>query len=157
MTTPVKSLRTRLQAVQDDITPVLKESTNPHFRSKFADIQSILDMLRPLLQRHGVTVLQPLSTGADGTPALRTIVTCDTGETIEGVLPIPANADPQKLGGWITYMRRYSLQAFFVLPTADLDAEDVLRPTGGGNVFKPGSGATSVSTSSTKQWQKGGK
>jgi len=143
MTNEIRSLRQRLQSVQDEITPVNKDSVNPHFKSKFADINSILEMLRPILRKHGVTVLQPLTNMENGKPAIRTIVTCETGEMIEGTLPIPENADPQKLGGWITYMRRYSLQSFFVLGAEDLDAEEILRPV------------VKTPTAAPRDWKKG--
>ena len=156
MTTTPKSLMQRMVDLQAELPAVKKDMKNPYFKSKYADINSFIDVLRPLLVKHGLVVLQPL-THVNGRPAIMTIISCETGERIEGTFPIDDNTDPQKIGGWITYVRRYSLQSMFCMAAEDNDAEDVLRPTGGGNVFKPGSGATSVSTSSTKQWQKGGK
>lgn len=119
----------RIQFIQSDVTAVAKDSTNPHFRSKYADINSFIEMLKPLLTKHNVVVLQPLKVVESGGTILQTIITCETGEREVSEIFIPANADPQKLGAWITYMRRYSLQSMFMLGADDLDAEDAVRPT----------------------------
>lgn len=148
----VLTLRQRIQNVQDDIGPVLKDCTNPFHKSKYANINSVIELLRPLMKQHGLIVLQPL-THINGRPAIKTVLTCDTGETIESEFPISDNPDPQKTGGWITYMRRYSLISLFCLESVDDDAESILRPTNGGG-FKPSKSSDGASGAGTRTWKK---
>lgn len=153
MTAPVKSLTQRLQLIQDEIEVVKKDMKNPYFKSKYADINSFIGVLKPLLKLHQVVVLQPL-TNIGGRPAIHTIVTCETGERFESIVPIDDNADPQKIGSWITYVRRYAIQSFFFLQADDQDAEDILRPSTPTYSGKPATGAAGFAPAKT--WNKGG-
>ena len=129
----------RIHKVQSELTAVMKDSVNPHFRSHYADINGFIAALRPLLTKYGVVVLQPLRVCEAGGTVLQTIITCETGEREVSEIYIPANSDPQKLGAWITYMRRYSLQSLFVMEASDDDAESAVRPT---TTTKPAAPAT---------------
>jgi hypothetical protein len=132
----------RLALVQAELPTVKKDMNNPFFKSKYADINSFIEAIRPVCAKYGVVVLQPL-THIEGRPAVKTILSCETGEVIESVMPIDDNKDPQKVGGLITYVRRYALQSMFCMQASDDDAESVVRPThnsGGGGA---------------RQWNKG--
>jgi hypothetical protein len=111
----------------------VKDCTNPHFKSKYADINSYIDMLRPLLRKHGLIVLQPIVKLDDSSTGVgvKTVLTCETGETFESFAPIPCDDNPQRVGSYITYMRRYCIQSLFFLSADDDDGEAVVRPVGG--------------------------
>ena len=98
---------------------VKKEKENPYFKSKYADINMILELLYPQLEKEGLTLSQPLTT-IDGKPAIKTIIT-DGTEKIEEITLIPDLQDAQKMGSVITYFRRYSLVSMFGLMTEEDD------------------------------------
>ena len=118
------SLYSKIFDLQQEIGPIKKTEENPFFKSSYFDINMLIDDLKPLLKKHGLTALQPLS-NLNGKPALRTIVADkDTAEAIEDITPLPENIDPQKAGGGITYFRRYALTSFFLLGAEDDDGND---------------------------------
>lgn len=101
-----------LNAFQAELVTVAKDADNPFFRSKYADLASIMKATQPVLTKHGLAVVQLPSTTADGKPALTTIVMHTSGDSIESTVPlILAKQDPQGLGSAITYMRRYAYAA----------------------------------------------
>ena len=134
-------LMARIQLVQGDVEAVKKDSTNPHFRSKYADINSYIAMLHPLLKLHKLIILQPVVYEGE-TFGVKTVLTCETGERFESFMPVPLDDNPQKVGSWITYARRYSIQALFFLSAEDDDAETVVRST------------TVTTNGGPKQWNK---
>jgi hypothetical protein len=88
---------------------VEKTETNPHFKSKFANLEGHWEMLRQPMTRLGLSVVQLPSTILDK-PALTTIIMHASGQFIEAtaLMVISAN-DPQKQVAAITYMRRAAL------------------------------------------------
>lgn len=118
----MKQIMTKLLNIQKEINPIVKDSTNPFFKSKYFDINKLLETIKPILHSHEVVLLQPL-TAIDQFFAIKTIL-YDTisGESIEEVTPMPNNPDPQKMGSTITYFRRYSLQSLLGLQSDDDDA-----------------------------------
>jgi hypothetical protein len=98
---------------------IKKEKDNPYFKSKYADINNILELLFPLLEKEGLTISQPL-TNMDGKPALKTIIASDS-EVLESTVPLPELQEAQKMGSAITYYRRYALVSVFGLATEEDD------------------------------------
>ncbi len=133
--TITKNLVERLIDIQRETPSVKKEADNPYFKSKYANLNSFIEAIMPLLIKHKVLCLQPMATLPDGTPIIKTILTCETGETIESSMPMAKLTDPQKLGAFVTYCRRYSLQALLLLPAVDDDAESFYDR--GGNQAAP--------------------
>ena len=114
-----KTLEQRISNVQNGIGKLSKDKENPFFKSKYLDINQLIEQLLPLLEKEGLTVTQPLS-NIEGRTALVTRVT-DGEDTDDYIVPLPENSDPQKMGSAITYFRRYALQSFFLLQTEDDD------------------------------------
>lgn len=113
----------KILKIQSEIGVLVKTETNPFFKSKYMDINGLLEQLLPLLEKHGLLVMQPLQ-NIDGKPALKTIVidTKEGKELLQGTMPLPDLQDPQKMGSAITYYRRYALQSLFLLRAEDDDA-----------------------------------
>jgi len=114
-----------LAAAQREIGVAHKDATNPHFRSKYADLQAIDEACRPALSKHGIAIAQ--GTGyADGFVFVTTrLLHADTGEWIESTLHIaPGKHDAQGVGSAITYARRFGLSALAAVPAGiDDDGE----------------------------------
>jgi len=119
----------KLLEVQKKIGAISKDSTNPFFKSKYFDINKLLDVVKPILNEQGLILMQPL-TNIDGNPAIcTTIIDAETSKNLEFVMPITANPDPQKMGSAITYYRRYSLQSLLGLQAEDDDGNKASKPT----------------------------
>jgi hypothetical protein len=100
-----------LAKMQGEVENATKSSTNPHFRSKYADLAEVLNTVRPVLAAHGLSVIQ--SPSFDGAVChVTTTIAHSSGGYISGTIScIPAKMDGQGIGAATTYLRRYSLAA----------------------------------------------
>ena len=110
----------KILKIQTEIGAISKDKKNPFFKSSYFDVNQILEHLLPLLEKHEVVVMQPL-TNVNGVPAIKTLVFVDDKEVINDTIVLPANPDAQKMGSAITYYRRYALQSLFLLQAEDDD------------------------------------
>ena len=116
-----KTIDKKLLEAQMKIASIKKGKVNPFFKSKYADINSYIEEVKPILNECGLIILQPL-TIRDGKIALKTvIIDSDSKEEIKSVVPLPENPDPQKMGAVITYFRRYAIQSMLFLQATDDD------------------------------------
>tara|TARA_R110000822_G_C15281739_1_gene490239 strand:+ start:905 stop:1462 length:558 start_codon:yes stop_codon:yes gene_type:complete len=121
----IKAIGEALLTAQKAIKFAVKDSTNPHFKSKYANINSVIDAIKPALNDSGIVFLQMPSPSDDGKLHLTTrLIHSASGEWIEdtAVCPLQKN-DPQGLGSAISYLRRYSLSCFVGLYADDDDGE----------------------------------
>jgi hypothetical protein len=103
------NLATALIAAKLKFKPILKTKTNPHYKSKYACLDSILEAISEALATSGLLLIQPTEID-NGTPVLKTIlIHASTGDRFESILPLPVLTDPQKLGSALTYYRRYGI------------------------------------------------
>ena len=107
-----KLIATSFVKAQKEFGPALKSSTNPHFKSKYADLSACVEAVIDALNNNGIGMMQKLYENATGV-SVETIFLHESGETLEcGVLHVPASKqDPQGYGSALTYARRYSLMA----------------------------------------------
>lgn len=110
----------KILKIQSEIGALSKTETNPFFKSKYFDINSLIAQLQPLLEKYGITVIQPLSE-IGGKPGLDTKVYDGDEQIVFSTIPLPDFQDPQKMGSAITYYRRYALQSLFLLQAEDDD------------------------------------
>lgn len=118
-----KGLYSALAAAQADMGPALKDSTNPAFKSKYADLASVMTACLPALNAHGIAVIQPPYQDEDGQRFVKTVfVHGETGETAECAVPlIVAKNDMQGYGSAVTYARRYGLMSMAGIAPEDDD------------------------------------
>lgn len=126
----ITKLMGALLTVQGQVEGVAKDSTNPHFRAKYASLEAVHEALRGPLQEAGLVVMQAPGEFMDGTLALTTFIAhAESGEWIKSTLQIPVGKqDPQGAGSALSYAERYSLMALFCLPAVDDDGEAAQRP-----------------------------
>jgi hypothetical protein len=117
----VSKLFAALVAAQAEMRNPPKDSVNPHFKSRFADLATVLDTVKPVLAKFKLGVVQ-LPCEVDGVgPALSTMLIHESGEYVRSTIGLrPIKADPQSTGAALTYARRYGLQAVLGI-TADDD------------------------------------
>lgn len=120
----INELAAALVSFQYELTGAKKDSANPYFKSRYADLESCLSALKEPLHKHGLAVVQTSKLTNNG-PVLITTLMHKSGQWIEGELPLSAakQNDPQAQGSAITYARRYALAAITGLVQIDDDAE----------------------------------
>ena len=119
----IAALAAALSKAQASITGALKDSANPFFKSKYADLASCWDACRKPLTDNGLAVIQTIKAG-EGRAVLVTTLCHASGEWIKSYCPILTKDDsPQGQGSGITYARRYALAAMVGLAQIDDDAE----------------------------------
>jgi hypothetical protein len=121
-TDPVSQLEAALASALPLLEGAKKNSTNPHFKNKYADLGAVIEAIRPMAEQ-GVWFRQVLHEGAEGV-TVETLYT-GFGATISaGTLFMPAGKrDAQGFGSALTYARRYALQTAFGLSAEDDDGQ----------------------------------
>lgn len=110
-----------MAAAFPEIEGAVKDSNNPHFKSKYADLSSVVEAIKPALAKHKLFFVQ-MTHDQQGGVCVETIVGHEGGEQFSfGKLFVPAGKnDAQGYGSALTYARRYSLMtAFGVCPEDD--------------------------------------
>lgn len=137
-----KTLRQRLLAFQGEVAAITKDSDNPFFNSKYFDVNKVLEIVKPLLTKHGILLMQHLDTQLTGsgdpyTVLRTTLLNVDDGDAIQSAVPITLPADPQKAGSTCTYYRRYALVTILALQgEIDDDGNAASGKTGGATKSK---------------------
>lgn len=124
----IGQLAAALAAAQGSLEDAAKDSTNPHFRSKYADLASIREAVRDPLSKNGLAYTQLLGF-EDGKATCTTVLMHKSGEYIGSTLAIPvAQANAQTIGSAQTYARRYSLMAIVgIAPSEDDDGNGAVQ------------------------------
>ncbi len=133
----IAALAAALVKAQSAMGGAKKDSTNPHFKTAYADLASVWDACRAPLANAGLSVVQLVSSDATqgiphcGHAIIETILAHSSGEWVSSTLAVPlTKSDAQGLGSAITYGRRYALAAIVGVCPADDDGEAaVARPT----------------------------
>ena len=108
----MQKIATALVKAQKAFGPALKSSTNPHFKSRYADLAACVEAVIAGLNDNGIALIQKCYDCANGV-MVETMFVHESGEMLEcGILHVPASKqDPQGYGSALTYARRYSLMA----------------------------------------------
>lgn len=116
-------LFTALSIAQGEIENATKGSLNPHFKSKYADLAEILNTVRPVFSKHGLSVMQ--STEFDGSMvSVTTVIAVKTGGYVTSTAScVPAKSDAQGVGSSTTYLRRYSMASMSGIAQEDDDGQ----------------------------------
>lgn len=122
-----------LVKAQREFAPVLKDAVNPHFKSRYASLDGVIDAVRAALNRNGIALVQRCEGGyRDGAGGVH-VSTCfvhESGEILNaGAIYVPAiKVDPQAYGSALTYARRYSLLAACGIAAEDDDGNAAAAP-----------------------------
>jgi len=117
----MNSVYQKLAKVKEELNPIRKTETNPFLKSKYFDINSLLEQVEPIIQKHGLILAQPIQQGK----VVTFLIDPETGDDLGSEIELPQMQDPQKLGSAITYYRRYTLQSLLALQALDDDGEIV--------------------------------
>ena len=121
-------IATALVKAQKAFGPALKSSSNPHFRSKYADLSACVEAVIDALNDNGIFLLQKNYDCPDGI-MVETVFVHESGEMLEcGIVHFPATKkDPQGYASALTYARRYSLMAACGIAPEDDDGNAASR------------------------------
>lgn len=117
----IKELAAALNKAQAEMSGAKKKGNNPFFKSKYADLNAVVDAVRIPFCDNGLSYSQfPIM--EENRVGVETILMHESGEWISSKLLLPCTKqDPQAAGSAITYARRYALQAIAGIPAEDDD------------------------------------
>ena len=119
----IAALAAALAKAQAEMSGAAKDSANPYFKSKYADLESVWSACRKPLTDNGLSVIQTSQPTKHGLMLVTTLAH-SSGGWIRGYMPILAkDATAQSQGSGITYARRYALAAIVGVYQTDDDAE----------------------------------
>ncbi|HDR8155588.1 TPA: ERF family protein [Bacillus cereus] len=133
----ITELAKALVKFNSEVNKIAKDADNPFFKNNYATLDTIIDEIRPILSKHGLSIMQ-IPSGDGQNVTLKTLLLHESGEWIESdeLTMKPVKNDPQAVGSCITYARRYSLAAFLSLNTGE-DDDGNSATYGKGNKPKP--------------------
>lgn len=113
---PHKNIQLALLYVQSELPKLKKDKNNPFFKSKYVPLEQVIEVVLPILNKHGIVLVQTPTT-LGGQPALKTILWHVSDEKVEDTMLLSSKTpnDPQAQGSAITYARRYALMSLLGL------------------------------------------
>ena len=111
------SIYKKLLEVQKEVGAISKDSKNPFFKSKYFDINKLIEVVNPVISKHGLVLLQPIQDNK----VQSILIDSESGENVKSELELPNLSDPQKIGSAISYYRRYTLSSLLGLQAEDED------------------------------------
>lgn len=119
----INELMASLAKAQSEMSHAVKDSTNPHFKSKFADLAAVWQACREPLAKNGLAVTQTMDFAGEK-QILVTTLGHSSGQWIKSMVALPIQKQgPQELGSCLSYCRRYALAAMVGVYQDDDDAE----------------------------------
>lgn len=126
----IKQIAAALVKAQREFGPALKTSSNPHFKSRYADLSACVEAVIDALNANGIALVQQTHECESGV-MVETVFVHESGETYSaGKLHVPAvKHDAQGYGSALTYARRYSLMAACGIAPEDDDGNAASKRT----------------------------
>lgn len=124
----MKELAKALVTAQAAMSHAAKDSKNPHFKSAYSSLASVIDAVRPHLSANGLAVVQKTH-DAEGGVCVETVIIHESGQEMSfGKLFVPASKhDSQGFGSALSYAKRYSIQTAMCVASADDDGEAAVK------------------------------
>lgn len=118
----IAKIATSLSKAQGSMRAAIKDTVNPHFRSRYADLAGVWDACREALSLNGLAVVQTPGEISERSITLTTLLCHESGEWMRSAFTIPVSkADAQGVGSAVTYARRYALAAMVGIVQDDDD------------------------------------
>ena len=126
----ITKIASALVSAQKDFLSAKKTSDNPFFKSKYADLQSVISAVKESLNENGIAFIQSPTESEGDVLKLTTRLLHESGEWIEDTSVCPlVKRDPQAFGSALSYLRRYSLSAMCGIYQADDDGNEATKKT----------------------------
>ena len=123
----MKTIYQKLAQAKKEIGAISKDSKNPFYKSKYFDINQLLQHVEPVMEKYGLMIMQPIIEGK----VVSLIIDVETGNDCRSEIKLTDERDPQKIGSQISYFRRYSLSSLLCLQAQDDDGNQAIpkKPT----------------------------
>ena len=122
----IEKLADALSKAQSEMKGAQKKSTNPFFKSNYADLHTCIEASFPHLTKHGLSVIQGNDVDERGSFYVTTMLLHSSGQWIKSKLKMPiTKPDAQGVGATITYARRFALSAMVGISQYDDDGESI--------------------------------
>jgi len=124
----MNELAKALVKAQSAMNHAAKDSKNPHFKSAYSSLASVIDAVRPHLSVNGLAIVQKTH-DAEGGVCVETVLIHESGQEMSfGKLFVPASKqDSQGFGSALSYAKRYSIQTALCVASADDDGEAAVK------------------------------
>ena len=121
----ITDLATALCLAQAEMGGAIKDSNNPFFKSSYADLTSVIKVIKEPFAKYGLSFVQLPVTSAGGNGiGVSTMLMHKSGQWLQSEYLLPMDkVTPQGAGAAITYARRYALQSLVGIPSVDDDGE----------------------------------
>lgn len=147
----INDLSAAMAKAQAVIEGAIKDSANPHFHSKYADLSSVWAAWQKCGPANGLAVMQFPGECVDNRMHMTTLITHTSGQWIKSDLSIPLQkVDAQGYGSATTYARRYALSAAVGIAPEDDDGNAASNPKGAANDALPAKKSPQHSALKTK-------
>jgi hypothetical protein len=116
----INELAAALSKAQGEMKNAPTLSENPFYKSRYADLATVIDTAKPVLTKHGLSIVQTV--GGNGAISVTTLLLHASGQWIESEVTFtPEKVDIQKAGAIITYLRRYSYASILGIASEEDD------------------------------------
>jgi len=140
-----------LSKAQQEMVMAKTDARNPFFKSKYADLASVVKASRPYLCANGLCVIQRILPNMKGEMSLFTRLCHSSGQWMESSMPIlPPKSDIQTIGSYITYLRRYNYAAVVGVVAAEEDDDGETAMGGARRQMNAAPNKSSASSNVTK-------
>lgn len=107
---------------QAQVKAAAKDATNPHFKSKYADLGAVWEAVSEALRANDLAIIQAPGEVIEGKLHIHTRLIHSSGEWLESLASTPLpKQDPQGYGSAVTYLRRYVISALMGVVGEDDD------------------------------------
>ena len=142
-----KNLSAALVKAQAECQNVTMNRTNPHFKSRYADLAAVRDAIIPVFNKHGIAIIQTPTTDSFSGFALETRLVHSSGEHMIWSFPLPSDTSKmQAIGSAISYARRYTLSAIAGVASEEDDDGNAATTNTNGGGYPAGRGAGGASS-----------
>jgi hypothetical protein len=129
MSEEIGKVSAALVSAQAEVDNAVKNKKNPHFQNDYADLESVLFTVKPILAKHGLSVVQ-FPGYEDGICTLSTLVLHKSGEWLQSEAGAPLDRPTAwSVGSCVTYLRRYSLVSITQIAQEDDDGSAASEPS----------------------------
>tara|TARA_B110000879_G_scaffold23607_1_gene31052 strand:- start:706 stop:1317 length:612 start_codon:yes stop_codon:yes gene_type:complete len=121
----ITDLATALCLAQAEMGGAIKDSNNPFFKSSYADLTSVIKVIKEPFAKYGLSFVQlPVTSAGGNGVGVSTMLMHKSGQWLQSEYLLPMDkVTPQGAGSAITYARRYALQSLVGIPSVDDDSE----------------------------------
>ena len=125
----ISKIATALVKAQSEMSKASKDATNPFFKSKYADLNSIREACIPAFNSNGISILQPI-VQEGGKNYVRTLLLHESGEYLDSFTEVVCSKqnDAQAFGSALTYARRHGMQSMANVGSQDDDGHKASQP-----------------------------